>query len=42
MELASLIRNYLPALKTHYAQRLLPGHLRAIGAMLRCRSSTLW
>ena len=38
MELASLIRDYLPALKTHYADRLLPGHLRAIGAMLRCRT----
>lgn len=38
MELASLIRDYLPVLKTHYAERLLPGHLRAIGAMLRCRT----
>ncbi|VAW73622.1 Mobile element protein [hydrothermal vent metagenome] len=38
MELASLIRDYLPALKTRYVNRLLPGHLRAIGAMLRCRT----
>jgi hypothetical protein len=38
MELASLIHQYLPALKANYAHRLLPGHGRAIGAMVRCRT----
>lgn len=38
MELASLLHQYLPALKGKYAHRLLPGHLRAIGAMVRCRT----
>ena len=38
MELASLIHQYLPALKANYAHRLLPAHLTAIGAMLRCRT----
>ena len=38
MELACLLHQYLPALKANYAHRLLPGHLRAIGAMVRCRT----
>jgi hypothetical protein len=38
MTLAALIRQYLPLLKTRYAKRLLPGHLNAIDAMLRCRT----
>jgi hypothetical protein len=38
MELASLMHQYLPALKANYAHQLLPGHHRAIGAMLRCRT----
>jgi len=38
MELASLIHQYLPAFKAKYATRLLPGHLRAINAILRCRT----
>lgn len=38
MELACLIHQYLPALKAKYAARLLPGHLNALGAMLRCRT----
>ena len=39
MELATLIEHYLPALKAHYADRLLPGHLRAISAIRRCRTA---
>jgi len=39
MKLAPLIQQYLPAFKLHYASQLLPGHLRAIGAMLRCRTA---
>ena len=39
MKLASLIAQYLPALKDQYADRLLPGHHRAIAAMLRCRTA---
>lgn len=38
MKLASLIQQYLPAFKELYATQLLPGHLRAIDAMLRCRT----
>ncbi len=38
MELACLLHQYLPALKANYAHRLLPGHYRAIGAMMRCRT----
>jgi len=38
MELATIIQQYLPRLKARYARRLLPGHLNAIDAMLRCRS----
>ena len=38
MELACLIDQYLPAFKAKHAHRLLPGHVRAIGAMLRCRT----
>ncbi len=39
MELASLIQQYLPALKAKHADQLLPGHLRAISAMLYCRTA---
>jgi len=38
MQLASLIRQYLTVFKTQYATQLLPGHRRAIGAILRCRT----
>ncbi len=38
MQLASLIQQYLTVFKTKYAARLLPSHLRAIGAILRCRT----
>jgi len=39
MELASLIQQYLPALKANHADQLLPGHLRAISAMRYCRTA---
>jgi hypothetical protein len=38
MELAAIIRQYLPRLESHYAKRLLPSHRNAIDAMLRCRT----
>jgi len=38
MQLASLIHQYFAAFKTKYAAKLLPGHLRAIGAIQRCRT----
>ncbi len=38
MELAALVKQYLPALKTKYAASLLPGHLTAIAAIVRCRT----
>lgn len=38
MNLAHLIHQYLPACKANYANRLLPGHFKAIGALLRCRT----
>ena len=38
MELAAIIRQYLPRLKSRYAKRLLPSHRNAIDAMLRCRT----
>ena len=38
MELASLFHQYQAELKSKYADRLLPGHLRAMGAMQRCRT----
>ncbi len=38
MKLAAIIRQYLPLLKSRYKKRLLPGHLNAIDAMLRCRT----
>lgn len=38
MELASIIRRYQPALTAKYAARLLPSHLNAMAAMLRCRT----
>jgi len=38
MELASLIHQYQPELQSKYADRLLPGHLRAMSALQRCRT----
>jgi len=38
MELATIIRQYLPRLESRYAKRLLPSHRNAIDAMLRCRT----
>jgi hypothetical protein len=38
MQLASLIDQYLPALEAQYGDQLLPGHRRAISALLRCRT----
>ena len=40
MQLASLIHQYLVPFKTNYAAQLLPGHLRAISAIQRCRTPT--
>ena len=39
MQLASLIHQYLTIFKAKYATRLLPGQLRAIGAIQRCRTA---
>ncbi len=39
MELADLIEQYLPALEQDYGSRLLPGHRKAIDAILRCRTA---
>ena len=38
MQMASLIHQYQDALKSKYGSRLLPGHLRAISAITRCRT----
>ena len=38
MELATLIQQYRDELEQRYATRLLPGHRRAMDAMLRCRT----
>ena len=38
MELASLLHQYQPELKSKYTNRLLPGQLRAMGALQRCRT----
>ncbi len=38
MQLAAIIEQYQCAFRSRYASRLLPGHLNAIGAMLRCRT----
>ena len=38
MQLASLVHQYLVAFQAKYAAQLLPSHLRAIGAILRCRT----
>ncbi len=38
MQLASLVHHYLVAFKAKYAAQLLPSHLRAIGAIRRCRT----
>ena len=38
MDLAPLIEQYLPALEARYGNRLLPGHRRAIDALVRCRT----
>lgn len=38
MKLASIIHQYQDALQDQYGSRLLPGHLRAIDAISRCRT----
>jgi hypothetical protein len=38
MKLAAIIHQYRSDLEQRYAHRLLPGHRRAIDAMLRCRT----
>ena len=38
MQLACLVHQYLVAFKSKYAAQLLPSHLRAIGAIRRCRT----
>jgi len=38
MQIASLIHQYHDALQAEYGSRLLPGHLRAIDAISRCRT----
>jgi len=38
MELASLLHQYQPELEAKQADRLLPGHRRAMGALQRCRT----
>lgn len=38
MELATLINQYRSDLEQRYGERLLPGHQRAMDAMLRCRT----
>ena len=38
MQLTSLVDQYLVTFKAKYATQLLPGHLRAIGAIQRCRT----
>ena len=38
MQLASIIDQYHDAFKAEYGSRLLPGHLRAIDAIIRCRT----
>lgn len=38
MDLASLIEQYRPALEARYGERLLPGHYRALDAILNCRT----
>jgi len=38
MELASLLHQYQPELTSKQAERLLPGHLRAMGALQCCRT----
>ena len=38
MQIASLIHQYHDALQAKYSPRLLPGHLRAIDAISRCRT----
>ncbi len=38
MQLASLVHQYLGPFQAQYAAQLLPGHLKAIGAIRRCRT----
>lgn len=38
MEMASVINQYYDAFTDKYAKTLLPGHLKALNAMLRCRT----
>ena len=39
MELADLMEQYFPAFEANYGDRLLPGHRKAIDAILRCRTA---
>lgn len=39
MELTDLIEQYLPAFEANYGDRLLPGHRKAVDAILRCRTA---
>ena len=38
MKLASIVERYQAAFRAKYAHRLLPGHLRAIEALVHCRT----
>jgi hypothetical protein len=38
MQLASIVDQYADAFKANYAARLLPGHLKALDAIRRCRT----
>lgn len=38
MELKTILEKYRPRFEEKYGQQLLPGHYRAINAILRCRT----
>ena len=38
MDMAKIINQYYPALITKYSNKLLPGHLKALNAICRCRT----
>ena len=38
MELTTLIKTYRDAFEVKYAKSLLPGHRRALDAIIRCRT----
>ena len=38
MDMAKIINQYYPALIAKYANKLLPGHLKALNAICRCRT----